>query len=114
MKRVAPKLQDGLRRFQNHPLVGEVRGIGLIGAVELVADKATKAPFDPVGQVGGAFATNAQAQGLIIRNLGDSIGICPPLIIQEGEIETMLDRFGSALEETASWVSGEGLAPSVA
>ncbi len=110
VKRIAPKLQNGLRRFADHPLVGEVRGVGLIGAVELVADKASKAPFDPVGKVGGAFAANAQAQGLIIRNLGDSIGVCPPLIIEEREIEALLDRLGKALEETAAWVSGEGLA----
>ncbi len=47
VRRMAPRMQAGLRRFADHPLVGEVRGIGLIGAVELVADKATKAPFDP-------------------------------------------------------------------
>ena len=110
VKELAPKLQQGLRRFRDHPLVGEVRGVGLIAAVELVADKATKAPFDPVGQVGGAFAANAQAEGLIIRNLGDSIGVCPPLIITEAEIGKLLDRFEKALEATAQWVSGEGLA----
>ncbi|MDJ0610437.1 MAG: aspartate aminotransferase family protein [Kiloniellales bacterium] len=110
VQRMAPKLQNGLQRFSGHPLVGEVRGKGLIGAVELVADKATKAAFDPVGQVGGAFAANAQAEGLIVRNLGDSIGVCPPLIITEAEIEALLDRFDRALEETTRWVSGEGLA----
>ena len=110
VQQVAPKLQNGLRRFADHPLVGEVRGKGLIAAVELVADKATKAAFDPVGQVGGAFSANAQAEGLIVRNLGDSIGVCPPLIITEAEIEALLDRFGKALDETASWVSGQGLA----
>jgi 4-aminobutyrate--pyruvate transaminase len=106
----APRLQDGLRRFADHPLVGEVRGIGLIGAVELVADKPSKTPFDPVGKVGGAFAGFAQEQGLIIRNLGDSIGVCPPMIITEAEIDDLLGRFGRALDATAGWVAGEGLA----
>ena len=110
VQQVAPKLQQGLARFRDHPLVGEVRGVGLIAAVEMVADKASKAPFDPVGQVGATFAANAQAEGLIIRNLGDTIGVCPPLIITEAEIGSLLDRFGKALEETARWVSGQGLA----
>ncbi len=110
VKELAPRLQDGLRRFAGHPLVGEVRGIGLIGAAELVADKASKAPFDPVGQVGGALAGRAQAHGLIIRNLGDTIAVCPPLIISEAEIDALLERFGKALDETAAWVAGEGLA----
>ncbi len=110
VQKLAPRLQDGLRRFADHPLVGEVRGIGLIGAAELVADKASKAPFDPIGQVGGVFSARAQAQGLLIRNLGDTIAVCPPLIISEAEIDLLLERFGRALEETADWVAGEGLA----
>ena len=80
-RKVAPRMQAGLRRFQDHPLTGEVRGIGLIGAVELVADKATKTPFDPKANVGGFLAKRAQHHGLIIRPLGDTIAFCPPLII---------------------------------
>ncbi len=110
VRNLAPRLQEGLRRFADHPLVGEVRGIGLIGAAELVADKMSKVPFDPIGQVGGAFSARAQAQGLLIRNLGDTIAVCPPLIISEAEIDLLLERFGRALEETADWVTGEGLA----
>jgi 4-aminobutyrate--pyruvate transaminase len=110
VREVAPRLQDGLRRFAEHPLVGEVRGIGLIAAVELVADKASKAPFDPVGKVGGAFAAYAQAEGLIIRNLGDTVAVCPPMIITEAEIDELLARFARALDATAQWVAGEGLA----
>ncbi|MDH3472508.1 MAG: aspartate aminotransferase family protein [Rhodospirillales bacterium] len=110
VKSLAPRLQNGLRRFADHPLVGEVRGMGLIGAAELVADKASTAPFDPVGTVGGAFAVRAQDHGLIIRNLGDTIAVCPPLIISEAEIDSLLERFGTALDETAEWVAGEGLA----
>ncbi len=106
---VAPRLQDGLRRFAGHPLVGEVRGIGLIAAVELVADKAAKTPFDPVGKVGAFFAARAQDHGVIFRNLGDTIACCPPMIISEAEIDQVLDGFGKALEETAAWAAEEGL-----
>ena len=110
VRRVGPHLQDGLRRYAEHPLVGEVRGLGLIAGVELVADRANAAPFEPAGRVGGFFAERAQAHGLIIRNLMDVIAICPPLIITEAQIDTLLERFGQALDETASWVEHEGLA----
>jgi 4-aminobutyrate--pyruvate transaminase len=110
VRAVAPLLQDGLRRFAGHPLVGEVRGIGLIAAVELVADKAAKTPFDPVGKVGAYFAARAQAHGVIFRNLGDTIACCPPMIINAAEISEVLAGFGKALDETAVWVAEEGLA----
>jgi 4-aminobutyrate--pyruvate transaminase len=111
VQEVAPALQDGLRRFADHPLVGEVRGVGLVAAVELVGDKATKAPFDPPGKVGTYLADRAEQHGLIIRNLFDSIAFSPPLVITEREIGAMLERFETALEETAAWVADQGLAP---
>ncbi|MGO1118513.1 aspartate aminotransferase family protein [Rhodovibrionaceae bacterium A322] len=108
-QRVAPNLQDGLRKFAGHPLVGEVRGVGLIAAVELVADKASKKPFDPVGKVGGFLFNKAQEHGLILRNLGDTIAFCPPLIISAEQVDEMLVRFGKALDETTAFVKAEGL-----
>ncbi|MGD1877469.1 MAG: aspartate aminotransferase family protein [Kiloniellaceae bacterium] len=110
VRAVAPRLQEGLRRFADHPLVGEVRGIGLIAAVELVADKAAKTPFEPVGKVGAFFAARAQDHGVIFRNLGDTIACCPPMIISEAEIDEILAGFAKALDETAAWVSEQGLA----
>jgi len=109
VRAVAPRLQDGLRRFADHPLVGEVRGIGLIAAVELVADKAAKTAFEPVGKVGAFFAARAQAHGVIFRNLGDTIACCPPMIITEAEIDEVLAGFEKALEETTAWVAEQGL-----
>jgi len=109
VRAVAPRLQEGLRRFADHPLVGEVRGVGLIAAVELVADKAAKTPFDPVGKVGGVFAAAAQDNGVIFRNLGDAIACCPPLIITEAEIDEVLAGFAKALDHTAAWVTEQGL-----
>jgi 4-aminobutyrate--pyruvate transaminase len=103
--RLGPRLQTGLRRFAEHPLVGEVRGVGLIAGVELVKDKTTRAPFDPVGSVGAVFQARAQANGLIVRALGDTIALCPPLIITEGQIDEVLRRFGQTLEETASAIA---------
>ena len=98
VRETAPLLQAGLKDFADHPMVGEVRGIGLIGAVELVADKASGTPFDPPGQVGAALARAAQDEGLIVRSMGDSIAFSPPLIISANEIRELLDRFARALE----------------
>ena len=100
--KVGPRLQAGLRRFADHPLVGDVRGVGLIAGVELVKDKATRAPFDTPGTVGAAFQARAQAHGLIIRSLGDTVALCPPLITTEAEVDEILRRFEKALSETAA------------
>ncbi|MEJ1994176.1 MAG: aspartate aminotransferase family protein [Limibacillus sp.] len=108
--KVAPRLQEGLRRFEDHPLVGEVRGVGLVAAVELVADKATKAPFDPPGKVGAAFDKLVRDHGLILRNMVDAIAVCPPLIITEAEVDLLLERFGAALDDTLAWMRQEGMA----
>jgi 4-aminobutyrate--pyruvate transaminase len=112
VRRVAPRMQAGLRRFADHPLVGEVRGFGLIGAIELVRDKATKAPFDPAEAVGPFLSKRAHHHGVILRPLGDSIAFCPPLIIKESEIDLMLERFSLALDDTFAMVRDRGLVAS--
>ncbi|BBK31981.1 4-aminobutyrate--pyruvate transaminase [Stella humosa] len=99
IRAVAPVLQDGLRRFADHPLVGEVRGVGLVGAIELVRDKATKEAFRPDERIGPRVAKAAETHGLIIRAMGDSIGFSPPLIITADEIDQMLARFRKGLDE---------------
>ncbi len=107
---VAPKMQKWIRSFADRPLVGECRGTGLIGAIELVADKATHAPFDPKLGVGAYLAQRAQEGGLILRAMGDAIGFCPPLIITGDELDEMFRRFDKALGETEKWLAGQGLA----
>jgi len=105
VQRVAPRLQDGLRRFVGHPIVGDVRGLGLIGAVELAEDPAARKPFDPARGVGAYLVRRAQEHGLILRVMaGDIIAFSPPLVITEGEIEAMLERFGRALADTVAWL----------
>lgn len=97
---VGPYLQSELRRrFADHPLVGEVRGTGLIAAVELVANKATHANFDPKLKIGGRMVKLAEAEGVIGRTLpNDALAFSPPLIIQTHEIDEMLEGFGRALD----------------
>jgi 4-aminobutyrate--pyruvate transaminase len=109
VRSVAPRMQAGLRRFADHPLLGEVRGIGLIGALELVADKTTKASFDPSDGVGPFLIKRAHHHGVILRALGDSIAFCPPLIITEAEIDLMFERFELALDDTYAMVRERGL-----
>ncbi|HEY5210475.1 MAG TPA: aspartate aminotransferase family protein [Stellaceae bacterium] len=102
IRKVSPRLQDGLRRFAAHPNVGEVRGVGLIAGLEMVADKKTKQRFDAKLGAGALLAARAQANGLIVRVLGgDGVAICPPLVISEAEIDELLSRLGKALDETA-------------
>ncbi|MDP6732075.1 MAG: aminotransferase [Gammaproteobacteria bacterium] len=102
-------LQTRLNTLADHPLVGEVRGRGLIAAVELVANKRSGASFDD-GSV-GAFAKQAcQNQGLLIRAVGgNSIAFCPPLIIDKEQIDEMLDKFKLALQDTLDHVQSIGL-----
>lgn len=95
----------GSNRLLEHPLVGAVRGAGLLAGVELMpVQRATekRMPFDPRFKVGALCARIAEAHGLIVRAIGDTIAFCPPLIISEDEIAEMLRRFSVALDLTAA------------
>jgi 4-aminobutyrate---pyruvate transaminase len=106
----APQFQKRLGALSDHPLVGEARGMGLVGAVELAADKRGKAPFDPKKGVGAQVVRHAEAEGLIVRVIaGDIVSICPPLIIAPDEIDALFDRLTSALDKTLDWAKREQL-----
>jgi 4-aminobutyrate---pyruvate transaminase len=96
-RRVGGHLQQGLQKFSDHPLVGNVRGVGLVGAIEIVKDKESHTSFEPTSAVGPYLVKQAQAHGLIVRALKDVIAFSPPLIITEEEVDDMLDRFSRAL-----------------
>ncbi len=106
---MAPRLQDGLQRFADHPLVGEVRGLGLVAGLELVRDKARKESFDSKAGVGLFIERRCQEHGVILRSLGDTLTVAPPLIIDAKEIDTILGVIGTALDETLDYVRREGL-----
>ena len=91
-------------------MVGEVRAIGLIGAIELVRDKGTKQSFDPKLAVAASLVKRAQEHGVILRVVPDGIAFCPPLVANDEEIAEMFRRFGKALDETHAWLKKEGLA----
>jgi len=109
VRAVSPRLQEGLRKFADHPLVGEARGIGLVGALELVRDKASKEAFEAKLGLGAYFQDQAEQEGLIIRAIGDTIAVCPPLIIVDEEIDELLGCLGRALDGTLEWVRENGL-----
>ena len=103
---VAPYFQQKLHAFADHPLVGETRGVGLIGAIEMVADKGSHANFDAKRGVGPKMMMTAQNHGAILRAMpGDAIAFSPPLIISRQEIEHLFDIVAKSLDETASWVT---------
>ena len=112
VRAVGPRLQDGLRRrFADHPLVGDVRGVGLISAVEFVADKESRANFDPKHKVGARLNRLIEEHGVIARvAAGDSLCFSPPLIITEAEIDEMLERVGRAVDALSVHLRREQIA----
>ena len=97
-QRLEDTFQSGLRTFSDHPLVGEVRGVGLIAGLELVKDKATKEPFAPAGSMAARVVAHAAEEGLICRNVYDTVALCPPLIVTEDDVAQIVARLGRALD----------------
>ena len=105
VNQVAPRLHQGLKKFSGHPHIGDVRGMGLIAAVELAADPASRTPFPPERAVGAYLVRRAQEHGLILRAMaGDIVAFSPPLIITDAEIDELLVRFERALDDTTAWI----------
>lgn len=104
--RMGEIMQQRLALLGDHPLVGEARGVGMIGALELVADKQSKAPFPASQGVGAQLQARCEANGLIMRALGDTVAMCPPLIITEPQVDELFTKLSTALDETLEQVSG--------
>jgi 4-aminobutyrate---pyruvate transaminase len=108
VRRIAPQFQRRLAQLADHPLVGDARGMGLIGAVELVADKSTKASFPPTAGVAQYAGSRALAHGVMTRALGDTVNMCPPLIIQPAQIDELFDGIAAGLDDTLEWLRASG------
>jgi len=99
--RMGEYLQQRLREFEDHEIVGNVRGVGLIGAVEIVADKQTRETFD--ASAAGYLQQACQDAGLIGRALaGTTFAVCPPLVITKAQIDELIDSLGRGLDATAA------------
>ena len=95
---LAERLQSALG---DHPIVGEIRTCGLIGGIELVADKQTRRHFPEVGKVGTLARDNCMENGLVMRAVRDALVFSPPLTISESEIEALVERVTRAIDQTA-------------
>ena len=107
--KMGKRLHEGLRKFHSSPIVGDIRGIGLMAAVELVRNKETREAFPEEAGVGAQFKRAAFDGGLLIRAIGDNICMSPPLTISASEIDLMLDRLGNALAKTEAWAKSQKL-----
>ncbi|PHX38013.1 aminotransferase [Pseudomonas sp. NZIPFR-PS5] len=101
----APYLQKRLRELSDHPLVGEVRGVGMLGAIELVKDKSTRERY--VGKGAGMICrTFCFNNGLIMRAVGDTMIISPPLVITSAEIDELIEKARKCLDLTLEALQG--------
>ncbi|MCK5364060.1 MAG: aminotransferase class III-fold pyridoxal phosphate-dependent enzyme, partial [Gammaproteobacteria bacterium] len=102
VRAVTPRFQTRLQALGDHPLVGEARGIGLIGAVEIVADKESRDQYPADVKAGAIVAEKIFEHNLIVRGLpGDAVATCPPLIIDENQIDELFDKFERGLDDAA-------------
>ena len=101
----APYLQKRLRELNDHPLVGEVRGVGMLGAIELVQDKATRKRYEGKG-VGMICRQFCFDNGLIMRAVGDTMIISPPLVITKDEIDELVTKARKCLDLTLEVLQG--------
>ncbi len=101
----APYLQKRLRELADHPLVGEVRGVGMLGAIELVQDKATRKRYEGRG-VGMICRTFCFENGLIMRAVGDTMIISPSLVISNAEIDELVTKARHCLDLTLAALQG--------
>jgi 4-aminobutyrate---pyruvate transaminase len=100
VKGIASTFMSALEQHADHPLIGDIRGVGLMCGIELMRDGVARIPFEPELKLAERFQENALNHGLIPRAVGDRLVFAPPLIITEAEIAEMSDRFGRALDDT--------------
>lgn len=96
---VAPYFLERLHALAGHPLVGQVRGMGLLAAVEITADKAAKTPFPPQAGIGAWIQARAMEHGVIVRAIANCVALCPPLISERQHIDELVDGLAKALDE---------------
>jgi len=108
VRQVMPHFQQHLERFRGHPLVGEVRHAGLMGAIEVAPKPGDPTPFETPGKVGPALMQELLKHGVILRAIGDSLAFCPPMIITEEQIDELFAPMEAALDATYQWAKAEG------
>ncbi len=107
-RRMGAVLHERLGPFRDHPLVGDIRGRGLLAGIEFVADRATRAPFPRAAKIAETFTDLAQDEGLVVwpnvgqadGTNGDLVCLAPPFVVTDEELDEMMIRFGRALDRT--------------
>lgn len=105
VRATAPALQDGLRALADHPLVGNVRGVGYMAAVEFVADKAARTPFAPELAVAQRISDAIKERGVLLRALGPTLVFSPPLIAQQEHMSEIVTAVGESLDQIHAQMS---------
>jgi 4-aminobutyrate--pyruvate transaminase len=112
VRQVGPYLQEKLQTLSAHPLVGEARGVGLIGAVHIVADKANRTALPPASGIGPLIQQSAMDRGVLLRAAPDAVYVCPPLIITRAEIDELIQALSAALDDGYAEAARRGLVAS--
>lgn len=102
---VGPYLQERWRELADHPLVGDVRGVGMLGALELVKDKVSREQFEPKGETGTLCRDICFENGLVMRSVGDAMIISPPLVITRDQIDELVTSARMCLDLTLERIS---------
>ncbi|GFP93807.1 gamma aminobutyrate transaminase 3 chloroplastic [Phtheirospermum japonicum] len=100
VNKIAPKFQDGVKAFSNSPIIGEIRGTGLILGTEFADNKSPNDPFPPEWGVGAYFGAQCEKHGMLVRVAGDNIMMSPPFIMTPEEIDELIEIYGKALKAT--------------
>ncbi|KAL5129766.1 Gamma aminobutyrate transaminase 3, chloroplastic [Glycine soja] len=107
VNKIAPRFQDGIKAFSDSPIIGEIRGTGLILGTEFTDNKSPNDPFPPewgnlmyTTGVGAYFGAQCEKHGMLVRVAGDNIMMSPPYIISQGEVDELISIYGKALKET--------------
>lgn len=107
---IGPYLKAKWEKLADHPLIGEARMTGLVGAIELTSDKASRAPFKgDAGTVGYICREICFNNGLVMRHVGDTMIICPPLVISHEEADELVAKAEKCLDETLAAAKAEGI-----
>jgi adenosylmethionine-8-amino-7-oxononanoate aminotransferase len=104
-ERMGRRLNEGLARLLELPHVGNVRGLGLMAAVEVVADPTTRRAFEPAQGIGPKLARAIRDRGVVTRVKGESILFAPPLVVTEEQIDRIVDVTGDAIDAVTAATS---------
>lgn len=100
VNRIASKFQEGVKAYSSSPIIGEIRGTGLILGTEFTDNKSPNDAFPPEWGVGAYFGAQCEKHGMLIRVAGDNIMMSPPFIMTPEEVDELIEKFGKALRDT--------------